>query len=1642
MSQFTDNRAQIINLRKSRDKKREQLQNTRISIRKNQEKLIEAKRQKNQNLIVSTEEQIKAIQQDHKQIERTIQGLQNDLIPLTEVITTPEQIKENFGELNSDFPVVLFPVRTEIRFKKIEQDVGFLHQLWVRIYPDDIAIDTHEEELTGDELAAGKTYWLENIKLSEDPRNKVEEFIGPWRTLARAYGPERAAWIVKETDSYEIQGTGEVSVEDVEFFYDRESKVDAWSKAPESRIMPDRFMVKLFKQGKDTVEKTGNRIPDPLITGPDPVNGVSEGDVEGDFTDSFGDVDGNLKVDPEMEWMVDFEKAVQNGMGIKISLSQQQYNEGFDNLLVLGFKLSSDENDARDRLENLIDTHHFSDEGISLIPNGTATNNTEDKTAGFSRFEQDEQLSFDTERKAPLISDDISTHFYNQKDGEILADALGIDRERFYHIQFSNNTDIIETSYMNRALWNATLGYFMAEMLDGVFTDQEIKHTRAFFDKYISGRGVIPSVRVGDQPYGMLPVTNYKNLFFPVERDFPLTHAAPMHISSYNREFHLYLNRLHNVLNKMENDWREMSGEVSFVGKTGDGYQHLLNILSLHASSVEYHDRFAPGVNYVVNLLNMKQLNAASVKLWEFILKKGLRVLESLGYKKEETIPPIFEKIFYKKAIKLSDVKNVIDRHTPSETDTIEEFTPGKNYIHWLAENEMDPIRKQDFGEGVEKPSALLYLMLRHSLMLHDAEAGHWLAIKQDIVRETYKDQEFLYIDDQSFNQGKFGQLIHPLSGITSPGQRLEDFLSVRANLTLHPETFSLKDHVEALDKLAELPTAKLERLFAETIDLCSYRLDAWKMGLVNYLMTVKRQVREEDEIQVQKGLYIGAYGWLQDLKPEKQDLKEIAPPLPEFEDDKPLFKDPDNGGHIFAPSLTHGVTAAVLRSSYLRNSDKDNPDTFKVNFSSERVRTALSYIEGINNGQSLESLLGYQFERGLHDRRSMENILDKFIYPLRKQFPLYSNRLTEVDTSESIEAIEARNVVNGYELIEHYREHKSDGFPFAIDAFSGANSAEQSALTTELERLRDAMDAVHDVVMSDSVYSAVQGNYDRAGGALDFIGEGKSVPFPEIRKTPRTGYALTHRVGIHFQAIPKNERFNAGLWNPIPSLAFTPRAQAEPAINKWLSEILPSPGDIFTHVAYKKSGTDNEVKVRFQDLSVQFIDLLYFIGTGAEGDMSELDARIASFVQTSEGLTADDEVAIQYMMKKESDTLAEVSFFELLPLLKSLRDIVISGRPLKTDDLMPASEGQELPDDFSQYDVDELEHRATQMKAFFDPIKTNFDAKLSELEANAGDVSLYPNVSGEIKPLMFEMNRFNVQRAFPDYPGNETDQVLKEQLLALAKTYSIRAEEMAEEFNMHYNSFTSATDEKSKVQSLTSAIQALLGTDFTVLPNVAVYNKTEFGNSHSQHTQVLSTYDDPFPMDTWMHGLARVRPKIESLENTIMMVENFGKKVSDLVPVQLPYLENDTWLGGKLPEDYVPDGDKMLYTAIYTHSFDAGEMQSGLMMDEWTEIIPTDMETAGLAFHFDQPNSEPPQTVLLAYSPVFNGNWKYEDLEESVVQAFEMAKLRAVDPDLIAKSKYSQLLPSIMVAVTRYLITASTNFAVNVNTQIVDTHG
>src|SRR6202011_2894733 len=68
------------------------------------------------------------------------------------------------------------------------------------------------------------------------------------------------------------------------------------------------------------------------------------------------------------------------------------------------------------------------------------------------------------------------------------------------------------------ALWPATLGYFLRQMMEPVFSDAQIAAARTYILETVVPRGPIPAFRVGKTPYGVLPTTALR-LYQPRARE-------------------------------------------------------------------------------------------------------------------------------------------------------------------------------------------------------------------------------------------------------------------------------------------------------------------------------------------------------------------------------------------------------------------------------------------------------------------------------------------------------------------------------------------------------------------------------------------------------------------------------------------------------------------------------------------------------------------------------------------------------------------------------------------------------------------------------------------------------------------------------------------------------------------------------------------------------------------------------------------------------------------------------------------------------------------------------------------------------------------------------------------------------------------
>jgi hypothetical protein len=102
-----------------------------------------------------------------------------------------------------------------------------------------------------------------------------------------------------------------------------------------------------------------------------------------------------------------------------------------------------------------------------------------------------------------------------------------------------------------------------------------------------------------------------------------------------------------------------------------------------------------------------------------------------------------------------------------------------------------------------------------------------------------------------------------------------------------------------------------------------------------------------------------------------------------------------------------------------------------------------------------------------------------------------------------------------------------------------------------------------------------------------------------------------------------------------------------------------------------------------------------------------------------------------------------------------------------------------------------------------------------------------------------------------------------------------------------------------------------------------------------------------------------------------------------------------------------------------------------GLLIDQWTEIVPGDTAETGIAFHYDSQNSEAPQVVLMAMHsgkvdvPGQPARWSLLELHSIINETMDLARSRPVDNDMLA---LGQLDPPILVASNSQNNVVSTN--------------
>jgi hypothetical protein len=595
----------------------------------------------------------------------------------------------------------------------------------------------------------------------------------------------------------------------------------------------------------------------------------------------------------------------------------------------------------------------------------------------------------------------------------------------------------------------------------------------------------------------------------------------------------------------------------------------------------------------------------------------------------------------------------------------------------------------------------------------------------------------------------------------------------------------------------------------------------------------------------------------------------------------------------------------------------------------------------------------------------------------------------------------------------------------------------------------------------------------------VNALQNGDLPPVLDSIDTPRgTQFGFTNRVTVQFaNGDPGNPAMN-----PWPGVPMTGRAAMETGMNLWLGGVLGDATNIVAQVSQLDANGNpiNPQVITLDKLGIQPIDLVYIsetdlssgaLRTGQESrtGVSELESRWAFVYRKNNALDDSASINIAFLQP----VAGKRPLGELLPLLRNLKSMITDSRYLNAQDFDPPSvTGLADPNNPGGYQTADLLTRVQNTK-------TAYDAQLAALRAIAinapvtdagGTTTIYSKIGdaadaltalnesfGDIpfvlqnadaislRDTLIAVANLSFGAAFPLVMSPTTED-LQTTLLEQARSIINRMTAASASAATLMTKAAAATDVATAVSTLVSAGKALLGPELVILPLFVYNNEADILQSDAARAQLLNyastTLALPFPADEWMEGAASARPRLARWDGVRMLCETNGVSLP-VKPVQIPFSANDSWLALKFPavdpfdpsKPFTVTRDTLSVVIHGDQAFAAGQPHCGLLIDDWTESIPTPEQITGITFNYNQPNSFPPQAILLAVPPVIKGTWDWNGLVNILNDTLLRAKLRAVEPQLLGtvnKVETSVLLPAVLSNFTQFDLDISLDYRMN----------
>ncbi len=1066
------------------------------------------------------------------------------------------------------------------------------------------------------------------------------------------------------------------------------------------------------------------------------------------------------------------------------------------------------------------------------------------------------------------------------------------------------------------------------------------------------------------------------------------------------------------------------------------------------------------------------------------------KLIEQAGLKSA-----LFDTLASAHASVLQDMPRPVIDGLPVFEDRMLEPLPGKawNYLEWLLQAKLSEVWSNDRdaappGDGAEDSAAgtslfalltrqaTLRAVLENGLRMTETNPGLWLLKAKNFDLEHLQPQTIALDPNALDPNNRLHQQYKPIldaykSDIKAPFQLHTDRREYLSGLETHTlsawlenaannaASQSLQEVETALKLFRQMPTARLERLFTEHLDLCSHRLDAWMLGLVHHRLDQQRQAKSE-------GIHLGAFGYLLGLKPNPQRaivIEEVQPvympanrenfpkaaipivhgagalewginlekntnraffyigdnPNPRLRlngpanrvEPEPDANNPNSDGYLHLPSLAHASAAAILRAGYLGHRADTQTEALSINLNAPRVRQALQLLEGMQNGGALGEILGHYFERNLHD-----NLLDRYRLDLRRVFPLKPTEGAPTQTSllaglDGLALLKAY-LANSTNWLSQVRTQNAQGQLIPVPQ---PDKQRLTGLAQALEA--NYLDATGDLLLAESVYQSTKGNADRSAAALRALNSGGQAPPPDFVNTTQNGFGLTHRVGILFKKSTPGD--HGAVWTNQGS----PRTALAPGLNRWLARQLPPPANIAISVSLPGA---TKTILKLAALEMEPLDLLYACpATFRQGGESALQLLINLKANALYGAAGHESFGVDFS-DRSGFSETDISIYELSALLASLRTLLANSRTIT-----PADFGQPGSGDNGVFITQPLQatllayttpgnKAATTVQALRNGAADLRNALLAGLpvaEVSAKGWLLFAH--------LFQASLLGIEEAGAEGAfalSLENAPLLAEKAEKIAGELENRLEKLAVQIA------DAPVGTVLSFNQLREISETLFGRNTAVIPELQLTNAAVVKTAYNG--RALLENAGPDALDNWMREAALVRRPLAAFRRMVCLRELFeGVQDSEKTPIalQLPFLpgKSQPWIGGPVQESDLEkikpeERANLSFVLEAPDGFAPDAAFSGLLIDEWPELIPSGKTDTGLAFQYNQPNTEPPQVVLLATAPVEGGNWQWEHLIGAVMDALDLSQKRLISPTQIRQNEvFARLLPAIALPFT-----------------------